>query len=239
MSDPMDGQHGEDALIGRLLRERLPRHAPPARLRVAIIKAVSATPVGPRRVMQWMAPMASALAMAMIMLLWLVPSLPTLGASDPVRRLSQAVISEHARAILWGEPRADLIPAVLPRAMEESGVALNWVFTGDPQIQLLDAQATYLEGRRGIELAYRDAQGHTVSYVVLPAGTLALPERGRVQIDRWKPLVRKEGGFSLILWKQQELLCVLVSDLVSDNDLDKLKQYFVKVRSSTEPYAVY
>jgi len=66
-----------------------------------------------------------------------------------------------------------------------------------------------------------------------------LPERGRVQIDRWRPLVRKEGGFSLIIWKQQELLCVLVSDLVSDGDLAKLKQYFVKVRSSTEPHAVY
>jgi hypothetical protein len=32
---------------------------------------------------------------------------------------------------------------------------------------------------------------------------------------------------------------VLVSDLVSDGDLAKLKEYFVKVRSSTEPYAVY
>jgi anti-sigma factor RsiW len=239
MSDPMDGQYGDDALMGRLLRERLPRHVAPARLRSAIIQAVSPAPAGPRWTMQWMAPIASALVMAMIMLLWLGPSLPTLSTSDPVRLLSQAVISEHARAILWGEPRPDVIPAALPRAMEESGVALNWVFTGDPQIQLLDAQATYIEGRRGIELAYRDAQGHTVSYVVLPAGTLALPERGRVQIDRWKPLVRKEGGFSLILWKQQELLCVLVSDLVSEGDLDKLKQYFVKVRSSTEPYAVY
>lgn len=239
MSDPVNGQYGDDALMGRLLRARLPRHAAPARLRAAIIQAVSAAPAGPRWVTQWMAPMASAFAMAMIMLLWLAPSLPTVNTSDPVRLLSQAVISEHARAILWGEPRADVVPAALPRAMEESGVALNWVFTGDTQIQLLDAQATYLEGRRGIELAYRDAQGHTVSYVVLPAGTLALPERGRVQIDRWKPLVRKEGGFSLILWKQQDLLCVLVSDLVSEGDLDKLKQYFVKVRSSTEPYAIY
>ena len=48
-----------------------------------------------------------------------------------------------------------------------------------------------------------------------------------------------ESGFSLIIWKQQNLLCVLVSDLVSDADLAKFKEYFVKVRSSTEPYAVY
>ena len=31
----------------------------------------------------------------------------------------------------------------------------------------------------------------------------------------------------------------MVSDLVSDDDLGTLKGYFVKVRSSTEPYATY
>ena len=75
-----------------------------------------------------------------------------------------------------------------------------------------------------------------MTYLILPAPTLALPERGRVQIDRWKPLVRTENGFSMILWKQQGLLCVLVSDLVSESDLRKLKEYFIKVRSSSEPY---
>ena len=43
----------------------------------------------------------------------------------------------------------------------------------------------------------------------------------------------------MIMWKQQGLLCVLISDLVSDDDVGKLKDYFVKVRSSTEPYATY
>ncbi|PYO38270.1 MAG: hypothetical protein DMD86_00595 [Candidatus Rokuibacteriota bacterium] len=158
---------------------------------------------------------------------------------DPIRLLARVVISEHARTILWGESRPDVVPAALPRAMEESGVALSWVFTGDDRIQLVNAQPIYLEGRRAIELAYRDADGHAVTYVILPAGTLTLPERGRVQIDRWRPLIRMESGFSLIIWKQQNLLCVLVSDLVSDADLAKFKEYFVKVRSSTEPYAVY
>jgi len=186
-----------------------------------------------------MPPVAAAAAMAMIMLLWIAPSLPSVTAGDPIRLLARVVISEHARTILWGESRPDVVPAALPRAMEESGVALSWVFTGDDRIQLVNAQPIYLEGRRAIELAYRDADGHAVTYVILPAGTLALPERGRVQIDRWRPLIRMESGFSLIIWKQQNLLCVLVSDLVSDADLAKFKEYFVKVRSSTEPYAVY
>jgi hypothetical protein len=41
------------------------------------------------------------------------------------------------------------------------------------------------------------------------------------------------------MWRQQGLLCVLASDLVSDEDLTRFKEYFVKVRSSTEPYVVY
>ena len=239
MADGMRHQDEDDGTMGRLLRERLPRHPAPARLPVTIVQAVAGDGPGRGWATRWIAPAAAALAMAMIMLLWIAPSLPTTTAGDPVRLLARAVIGEHARIILWGESRPDVVPAALPRAMEESGVALSWVFTGDEKIQLLNARATYLEGRRGIELAYQDADGHTVTYLVLPAGSLALPERGRVQIDRWRPLVRKEGGFSLIMWKQQELLCVLVSDLVSDGDLATLKQYFVKVRSSTEPYAVY
>src|SRR5262249_56084158 len=137
----------------------------------------------------WMPPAAAAVAMALVMLLWIAPSLPTTAGGDPVRVIAHAVISEHARTILWGESRSDVVPAVLPRAMEESGVALSWVFAGDDAIQLVNAQATYLEGRRGIELAYRDADGHTVTYLVVPAGTLNLPERGRVQVDRWRPLI--------------------------------------------------
>jgi hypothetical protein len=169
----------------------------------------------------------------------MTPALSTSPVADPVRLVSRAVLNEHARTILWGESRRDVVPAVLPRAMEESGVALNLVFSGDERLWLVNAQPVYLDGRRGIELAYRDADGHTVSYVVLPARTLTLPDRGRVQIANWRPLIRTEGGFSMILWKQQDLLCALVSDLVSADDVARLKEYFVKVRSSTEPYAVY
>lgn len=237
MSDEFEDPHGDDALVGRWLRERLPRYPAPAHLRAAIVQAVA--PATPPWWSLWMAPGAAALATAMIMLLLIAPSLPTTGAPDQVRLLSRAVITEHARTMLWGESRPDAVPAVLTRAMEESGVSLSWVFTGDDQIRLVNAQPTYLEGRRGIELAYEDVDGHAVTYVILPAPALVLPERGRVQVDKWRPLVRKENGFSLIMWKQQGLLCVLVSDLVSDADLGRLKEYFVKVRSSTELHSVY
>lgn len=229
----------DDGGMGRLLRERLPRHPAPPALRAAVVEALMPGSPRERWAWRWLPPAFSAVATALIMLLFLAPSLPSAPGADPVHLVTRAVLAEYARSVFWGETRSDVVPVALPRAMEESGVALSWVFTGDEDIQLVNAKPTYLEGRRGIELAYRDAAGHTVTYIIVPGGSVTLPERGRVQIDRWRPVVRKENGFSLILWRQQGLLCVMVSDLVSDDDLSRFKQYFVKVRSSTEPYAVY
>jgi len=229
----------DDGGIGRLLRERLPRHPAPAMLRAAVVESLHPRPARQSWWLLWMPPAFSAVATALIMLLWIAPSLPTAPVIDSAQLVERAVLAEHARNIFWGESRGDVVPAVLPRAIEESGVGLNWVFAGDDDIRLVDAKPTYLEGRRGIELAYQDVAGHTVTYVIVPGGSVALPERGRVQIDRWRPVVKKENGFSLIIWRQQGLLCVMASDLVSDEDLNRFKDYFVKVRSSTEPYVVY
>lgn len=229
----------DDGGVGRMLRERLTRHPAPVLLRASVREALEPRAARPPWWTLWGAPAAAAIATALVMLLWIAPRLPSAPAGDPAQLVVRAVLAEHARNIFWGESRSDVVPAALPRAMEESGVALNWVFTGDDEIQLVNAKPTYLEGRRGIELTYQDSAGHTVTYVIVPGGSVALPERGRVQIDRWRPVVRKENGFSLILWRQQGMLCVMVSDLVSDEDMTRFKQYFVKVRSSTEPYAVY
>src|SRR5215475_350711 len=232
-------QREDDGGIGRLLRERLTRHRAPAGLRAAVAESLQPVPSRRPPWMVWLAPACASLATALAMLLWLAPTLPHAPTIDSAQLVERAVLAEHARNIFWGQSRADVVPAALPRAMEESGVGLNWVFTGDDDIRLIDAKPTYLEGRRGIELTYQDVAGHTMTYVIVPGGSVTLPERGRVQIDRWRPLVRKENGFSLIIWRQQGLLCVMASDLVSDEDLSRFKQYFVKVRSSTEPYAIY
>ena len=239
MANQANEGHEDDGGVGRLLRERLPRHSAPPVLRATVAEALM--PDSPRRSWwgAWLSPAVSSVATALLMLLYLVPSLPSPPGLDPVQLVTRAVLTEHARNIFWGRARADVVPVALLRAMEESGVALSYVFTGDEDIRLMDARPTYLEGRRGIELTYQDVDGHTVTYIIVPGGRMALPERGRVQIDRWRPVVTKENGFSLIMWRQQGLLCVLASDLVSEGDLARFKQYFVKVRSSTEPYAIY
>ena len=118
--------------------------------------------------------------------------------------MTRAVLAEHAPQHLLGRDALRRgARGALPRAMEESGVALNWVFTGDEDIQLINAKPDLSRrpARHRADLPGRD--GHTVTYVIVPGGSVILPERGRVQIDRWRPVVQRENGFSLILWRQQ------------------------------------
>jgi hypothetical protein len=231
MTSEMDERTDEPDEIGQLLRGALPRRPAPARLRVAILEGFN-PPESRRRPAFWLPPALAALAAAMVMVLWLAPALPRPGV-DPMQVLSSAGISEFARAV-WGDTRPDIVPGSLPRVMEESGVILNWVFVGDEEIQLVGALPTVFDGRRAMALVYRDRDGHTVSYIIALGPNVIIPERGRVQIERWRPLIRKDNGFSVILWRQSGLVCVLVSDLVSERDLGRFKQYFVKVRSATE-----
>jgi hypothetical protein len=228
------GPPADDAALSRALRERLGRYPASARVRAAVRQAIEPA-AAPRWGAGWAAPAMAALATAMVMVGWLAGTLPTSIAGDSLRDLSRAVITEHARTLAWTQTRPDVIPAALPQAMDESGVTLNWVFAGDNELQLVNAHPTYVESHRGLSLAYQDAQGHAVTYVIFPgAATVALPEAERVKIATWRPVIRKENGFSLIMWKQQGLFCALVADLVSDDDLARLKQHFVKVRSATD-----
>jgi hypothetical protein len=235
-----DQPAGDDRLMSRALRERLGRYPASTRLRAALLRALEPEAPRPRWGASWLAPAIAALATAVVMIFWMAGGLPTGLTGDPLRDLTRAVVTEHARTLSWSDAQPDVVPATLPRVMDESGVVLNLVFTGDSDIRLINAHPTYVEGHRGLSLAYQDARGHGVTYVIFPgAVTVALPESERVKIASWRPVVRKEGGFSLIMWKQQGLFCVLVADLVSDDDLARLKEYFVKVRSATDLYSRY
>jgi len=232
-----DQPTGDDRLVSRALRERLGRYPASPRLRAALVQSLEPETARPRWNASWLTPAISALATAVLMLFWLAGGLPTAVPGDALRDLTRAVVTEHARTLSWTDAQPDVVAATLPRVMDESGVTLNILFTGDSDIRLVNAHPTYVEGHRGLSLAYVDARGHGVTYVIFPGAALvSLPEHERVKIETWRPVVRKEGGFSLIMWKQQGLFCVLVADLVSDDDLARLKQYFVKVRSATDLY---
>jgi hypothetical protein len=181
----------------------------------------------------------AAAATALVLGLVFVPLLPRVVPPEPTQRLVRAVVAEHVRAAMWGARRPDVVPTALPWLTQETGIALRSVFAGDDQLTLLGAEPVYLDQRRGLAVHYRDADGHHVTYVVLPAPTLAVPDRQRRQVDRWRPALLHDNGFSVWLWKQGELACFLVSDMVSETDLARFRDYFVRVRSATEPAPAY
>jgi hypothetical protein len=228
------GNLSDEALGQRLARE-LPRYPAPAHLRRAIVRA--ATPPRPRFV--WFAPALSALATVALVVLFVMPTLPSRTPTDVVQRLVNAVVAEHSRALLWGARTAEIMPAALPRLEQEAGIGLSRAFLGDEQLVFLGAEPVYLDWRRGVALHYRDPDGHRVTYVVLHAANLPVPERMRIEIQGFRPALVKVNGFATWVWKQGDLACFLVSDRVSDGELPGFKDYFLRVRKATEPYTRY
>src|SRR5207244_4422523 len=100
-----------------------------------------------------------------------------LGRRLRAERPMRSVVAEHERALMWGARRPEAIPTALPWLTQESGIGLTRVFGGDDRLAFRGAEPVYLEGRRGIALHYRDADGHLVTYMVLPAPALPLPDR--------------------------------------------------------------
>jgi hypothetical protein len=232
MSDRFD--EPSDETLGRRLAGELPRHPAPAHLRVAIVE--SATP--PRRPL-WLGPLVAAAATALVLLLLLMPVLPRILPADPTQRYVRAVVSEHARTLMWGARHGDVLPAALPWLTEETGIGLNEFFVGDERLQLVSAEPVYLERERGVAIHYRDQDGHMLTYIALPAPGLTVPDRDRVQIDRWRPALLRDSGFAALVWKQKDVACFLVSDMVSTDDVERFKQYFTRVRATTDPVTGY
>lgn len=226
MTDPPS-----DEALGSRLSAELPRHAAPARLRHAVV----ATGRPRADVRPWISAALAASATALVLFLVFIPLLPRITPADPVQRLVRSVVSEHTRTLMWGARRPDVIPAALPWLTQESGIGLKRVFAGDERLTFLSAEPVYLEQRRGLALHYRDEDGHLLTYVVLPAPGLPMPERQRVQVDRWRPALVRDSGFSVWVWKQGDLACFIVSDMISETDLGAFREYFIRVRVATEP----
>ena len=87
-----------DEQLGRLLATDLPRHAAPPHLRRAILASTTPRPVR----IPWLMPAATAMATALVVLLFVVPTLPRIVPPNQTDRLVRAVVSEHTRTLMWG-----------------------------------------------------------------------------------------------------------------------------------------
>jgi hypothetical protein len=233
MSDELRGP--DDEALGRRLASELPRYTAPARLRVSLVEATDR----PRRPM-WLGPLVAAAATALALVLFMLPVLPRIVPADPVQQVVRAVVNEHSRALMWGARQPQILPAGLPWLTQETGIDLRRAFAGDDRLSLVSAEPVYLTRQRGLAVHYRDVDGHLVSYIVLPAErSFTVVERDRVAIDRFRPMLARDSGFVTWVWRQGDVACFLVSDMVSQDDLERFKDYFVRVRVATEPTIAY
>lgn len=232
----MSGEHSPDSdeVLSTRLRAELTRYPAPTRLHAAITQGGAPAP---RRA--WLAPVLAAAATTLALGLVFLLVGPKMVPVDPAERLVRSVVAEHTRTVMWGARRPEVIPTAIPWLTQESGIGLKQVFAGDDRLQFSGAEPVYLEGHRGIALHYRDVDGHLVSYVVLPIAGFPVPDRQRIQIERganrWRPALMHDSGFSAWVWRQGDLACFIVSDMVSDADVERFKDYFVRVRVSTDP----
>lgn len=220
----------EEHALSRLLAERLPSYPAPAHLRRQIREAMA-----PRLgYFEWRTPAAAAVATALLMVLLLLPALPRSLSPNPLQLIIRAVLSEHTRSLLWGEPNPEAVPLALPRLMEETRIRLTRVFLGDDEVSLLGVEPVVLENRWGLAFYYKDPDDHMLSYLVIPGHGLSLPDRKRIRIDGFRPMLDRIDGFSVFIWKQEGLALFLISDLVSENDLARFRKYFLRIRNTTE-----
>lgn len=229
------GRDMSDEELSQRLSNELPRYTAPASLRVAIVEAATRRPRGR---LAWFPPLLAAAATALVLVLVLTPMLRRDGPADPAIRLVDSVVAEHTRVMLWGA-RREVMPTGLASLTPEAGIGLARVFAGDDEFTFLGAEPVYLDGRRGIAVHYRDIRGELVSYVILPAPGLPIPANKRVQVDRFKPALIRDRGFGAWVWTQDKVACVLVAKMDAETDLERFKDYFLRVRTSSEPYAVF
>jgi len=173
MNDRFD--EPSDETLSRRLAGELPRYTAPGRLRATIVEAAPR----PRR-MAWLGPLVGAAAAVLSLALVALPFVPRITPADPVDRFVRAVVSEHARAVMWGARRGEILPAALPWLTEQSGIGLNQVFVGDDRLELVSAEPVYLERQRGVAIHYRDPDGHMLTYVALAGVKLRVPDAKRV-----------------------------------------------------------
>jgi hypothetical protein len=106
--------------------------------------------------------------------------------------------------------------------------AFEPVFPGDAQVQLVSGKVEKLRGKRTAMFIYRDNSGRYTTLFLMPEAGIIVPDEGRMPIETFKPYHRVTSGRQLLLWKQRNLACLLVSD----SDQSGIAQMFLKVRKT-------
>lgn len=226
-----------EARVRALVRAQAPRYtAPPAlkaRIQTLLGESASGGPAPARRTRwrDWLCghpwvvgSLAGAAAVLLVVWtgwLWM--------ARDPVSLLADRAVAEHLEYVkeTMTRPAADP-PAVVREVKGQVDFAFEPVFPGDAGVQLVAGMVTDLRGKRAATFVYRDGSGRYTTLFLMPEAGIIIPAEGRMPIETFKPYHRVTDGRHLLLWKQRNLACLLVSDL----DQAGMASMFLKVRKT-------
>jgi anti-sigma factor (TIGR02949 family) len=150
-------------------------------------------------------------------------------ARDPVSRLASRAVAEHVEYVktTMNRPAADPL-AVMRDVTRGVGFPLKAVFPGDSQLQLVAGMVSELGGKQAATFVYRDASARYTTLFLMPEAGTTIPAEDRMPIETFKPYHRVTSGRHLLLWKQENLACLLVSD----SDERGMVSVFLKIRKA-------
>lgn len=182
----------------------------------------------------WLAlSLAAGLALALalpsaLLLLW--PSRP-----EPATLLIAEAVDEHVRGIAlvrFEGPEVTEMKQYLRRLREQIEFLTAMPYGGDPELKFLGGRPTFFLKRKVAGFLYEKGE-QVISLYVLPGAGIDVPQRDRVAIDRFKPMLTRHGGYSVFLWKQGDLAYSLVASL----PVPEMSALFLKIRQGERPLA--
>ncbi|MEK7220331.1 MAG: zf-HC2 domain-containing protein [candidate division NC10 bacterium] len=220
-----------EAEVRALIQARAPRYAAPPALRSRIQAAMAQDAFGGSGWRAWLrghpwtiGSLAGAVAVLLLVwggMLWM--------ARDPVSRLAARAVAEHVEYAkeMMNRPIPDP-PALVQELRSQVEFSFEPVFRGDSQVQLVAGLVSDLLGKRAATFVYRDGSGRYTTLFLMPEAGTTIPAENRMPIETFKPYHRVTSGRHLLLWKQRDLACLLVSDL----DEAEMAAMFLKVRKA-------
>ncbi|OGB94380.1 MAG: hypothetical protein A3G35_14655 [candidate division NC10 bacterium RIFCSPLOWO2_12_FULL_66_18] len=220
-----------EAEVRALIQARAPRYPAPPALRSRIQAAMAQDAFGGPG---WRALLRShpwtvgslAGAIAVLLLVW---GGTLWMARDPVSRLAAQAVAEHVEYAkeMMNRPIPDP-PALVKELRSQVDFSFEPIFRGDSQVQLVAGLVSDLLGKRAAAFVYRDGSGRYTTLFLMPEAGTTIPAENRMPIETFKPHHRVTSGRHLLLWKQRDLACLLISDL----DEAEMAAMFLKIRKA-------
>jgi putative zinc finger protein len=177
----------------------------------------------------WVAAAVAAIVVAAVLVPWL--RRPAERPVDVVEALIQSGVAEHRRILLELEvlpPAVDDPDALFARVRSVADVELPKIFAGSGELRLLIAKPTLLASRKTAAAALRYPTSPITTYFILRGKDLPMLEKGRVQIEQYRPHMREVNGFNVVYWKQQDMAYIMVSGL----DREGCQKLYLKMRKA-------